>query len=100
LAPAQANERRPPTAALLPVLDETINLGVYNFDCGGSAIGCFAGFAFSIAKIDCPSPTAALKQLDDSVFHSSIFHRNRLIARERFSDSSGGRQCTCALNAI
>jgi hypothetical protein len=60
--------------ALLPVLEHAINLVLDNFDCSGSAEGCYAGSVFSSAKFDFPSPTVAIDQFNDGVFYSSVFH--------------------------
>ncbi len=54
---------------------EAINLSLSLFDCHRAAYRCYAGFCFAIADSDFPSPTIAFGQLNDGVFHSSVFHR-------------------------
>jgi hypothetical protein len=54
---------------------QAINLSLSLFDCHRAAYRCYAGFRFAIADSDFPSPTIAFGQLNDGVFHSSVFHR-------------------------
>lgn len=68
---------------LLPVPKDAINLVLDNFDGNGPAHGRYAGPVFSGAKLDFPSPTGAVSQLNDGVFNSSVFHEKAVNLSER-----------------
>jgi hypothetical protein len=69
------DKKGPPTrATLLALLYGTIDLIFSQLDCRCSTYRSYARFLFSIAKSDFPSPTNSLKQLNDGVFYSFIFH--------------------------
>jgi len=59
----------------LPVF-KVVDFALDNFDRKGSAYRRHTGF--STVKMDFPSPTVALNQLNDGVFHTSVLHRNFL----------------------
>src|ERR1700737_425787 len=62
-------------ANLLLILEDAIDLVFSHFDCRRSTCLSPTGLAFAVAEIDFPSPTSAIHQLNDRIFHSLVFHR-------------------------
>jgi hypothetical protein len=69
-------------AVLLPLLEDMINRMFSELDCHLSTCPGYPGSAFAFTQFDFPSPTSALRQLNDGVFYSLVFHANPS-ARER-----------------
>jgi hypothetical protein len=62
-------------AVLLPVLQDAVDLIFRQLDCERATYRSYTGFVFAVLKPDFPSPTAAIRQLNDGVFYPSVFHR-------------------------
>jgi hypothetical protein len=62
-------------AVLPPVLQDAIDLIFRQLDCERATYRSYTGFVFAVLKPDFPSPTAAIRQLNDGVFYPSVFHR-------------------------
>jgi hypothetical protein len=77
-----------PTEAALLVLYDAINLRFSLFYCHRSTYRSHTGSILAFAKLDFPSPTNAVSQLNHGVFYSFIFHK-MLSARQ---PSGGIRQ--------
>jgi hypothetical protein len=57
------------------VLYDTVDFIFSDFDCRRSACRGHARFDFAIAEYHFPSPTSAIGQLNNGVFHTLVFHR-------------------------
>jgi hypothetical protein len=62
-------------AALLPVLQDAIDLLFRQLDGQRPTYGSYTGFVFAVVKPDFPSPSTAIGQLHDGVFYSLVFHK-------------------------
>jgi hypothetical protein len=81
-------------ADLLLIPKDAIDLVFSPFDCRRSTCLSHTGLAFAVAEIDFPSPTSAVHQLNDGIFHSLVFHG--IYFAQRLRGPKVARSLACA----